>query len=482
MNEITSFWNQYEGPVLLFLVAVLYLFLFYIAARIVKSLSHRLLLKTDLDNRFTRTVGLRDDFPVEKVISTTAFWIIMIFGFISFFEKLDLQSVTQPLNVLLTEIFTFLPKFAAALGLLLLAWVLAALVKKAIEKGATLGKLDERLNKLEHDEEDRVTVSQSLATAGYWLVFLLFLPMVLSALQMESLVAPLQSMFDKLFSYLPNILSALLIFAIGYFVAKLVRQIVTNLLAASGIDRLSEKSGIHQKCSALIGTLIYTFILLLVIVQSLEALKIAAISTPAQNMIDMIFAAVPGVLAAVLVLAISYYVGKLIASLVTDLLTAAGFDQLIEKLGFKMGLERTPSQYAGSLVLLGIILFAILGATELLNFEPLSQIVTIMISFLVQVLLGALILAIGIFIAKKVRLLIIEAGMPTAAGNLASLSIMFLTIAMALRQVGLAQDIINIAFGLMLGAVAVGAAIAIGLGSKEIAGREVQSLLDRVKK
>ncbi len=66
--EITSFWNQYEGPVLLFLVAVLYLLVFYIAARIVKSLSHRLLLKTDLDNRFTRTVGLNDDFPVEKVI------------------------------------------------------------------------------------------------------------------------------------------------------------------------------------------------------------------------------------------------------------------------------------------------------------------------------------------------------------------------------------------------------------------------------
>ena len=39
-----------------------------------------------------------------------------------------------------------------------------------------------------------------------------------------------------------------------------------------------------------------------------------------------------------------------------------------------------------------------------------------------------------------------------------------------------------LAFGLMLGAVAVGAAIAIGLGSNEIAGREVQSLLDRVKK
>ncbi|MEC9313542.1 MAG: hypothetical protein VYB22_01545 [Pseudomonadota bacterium] len=142
----------------------------------------------------------------------------------------------------------------------------------------------------------------------------------------------------------------------------------------------------------------------------------------------------------------------------------------------------TPSQYAGNLVLLGVILFAVLGATELLNFDPLSQLVTAMIEFAVQVILAAVILAVGIFVAKKVKSLITEAGLPNAAASLASVAILFLTIAMALRQLGLAQDIINIAFGLMLGAVAVGTALAIGLGSKDIAGREVEAMLEKLRK
>jgi len=482
MDQLAAFWNQYESSVLLFLVAVLYLIGFYIAARIVKSVLHRLLLKTQIDNQFTKTVGLKESFPVEKVISVTTFWIIMIFGFLTFFDKLDLQTVTQPLNALLTEIFTYLPKLGAAAGLLVLAWILASLLEKGIEKASSIAKIDERLNNLDQQEKEGISVSKSFARAGYWLVFLLFLPMVLGVLQMESLVTPLQDMFAKLFSYLPNIISALLIFAVGYFVARLVRQVVKSLLAASGVDSFSERTGIETKFSDLIGTVIYTFILLLVIVQSLDALKIAAISQPAQNMIQMIFAAIPGIIAATLVIGISYYIGKLVAQLVTDLLTAAGFNKVVSNLGFEMGLERTPSQYAGSLVLLGVILFAILGATELLNFEPLSMIVTVMIEFAVQVILAAVILAVGIFVAKKVKALIAESGMPNSAATLASVAIMFLTIAMALRQLGLAQDIINIAFGLMLGAVAVGTALAIGLGSKDIAGREVETMLEKLRK
>eukprot|EP00043_Microstomoeca_roanoka_P027309 m.268774 g.268774 ORF g.268774 m.268774 type:complete len:106 (-) comp75139_c0_seq1:9-326(-) len=105
-----------------------------------------------------------------------------------------------------------------------------------------------------------------------------------------------------------------------------------------------------------------------------------------------------------------------------------------------------------------------------------------MIEFAVQVILAALILAVGIWVAKKVKSLITEAGLPNAAASLASVAILFLTIAMALRQLGLAQDIINIAFGLMLGAVAVGTALAIGLGSKDIAGREVEAMLEKLRK
>ena len=110
------------------------------------------MLKTEIDNRFTKTVGLDEAFPIEKALSVTTFWIIMIFGLITFFDKLDLQAVTQPLNALLTEIFAFLPKLGAALGLLVVAWILASLLEKVIDKGASLAKVDERLNNLDDEE------------------------------------------------------------------------------------------------------------------------------------------------------------------------------------------------------------------------------------------------------------------------------------------------------------------------------------------
>ena len=482
MEYLTNLWEEYHQPIITFALALLILVGFYILARIARAIIRKLLNKTDIDNRFVKAVGLDDDFPVEGILSGTVFWIVLTYGVLTFFDKLNLETVAQPISNFLNEIFVYLPRLGAAAGLLILAWVLASLVRIGIEKLAGLTKVDERLNSLDEENGEEMTVGNSLATAGYWMVFLLFIPAILGALEMESLVAPLQEMFSKIFTYLPNLLSAVLIYIVGSFVARIIRQILSSLLAASGADNLSAKVGMEQKVSHLVGTLAYTFILLLVIVQSLDALKVEAISAPAKSMVDMIFAAAPGIVSAVLVLAISYYIGKLLASIVSDLLSSAGFNSVTEKLGIKAGMQRTPSEYVGSLVLLGVILFAILGATELLGFTPLSDIVSSLITFAIQVVLGAVILGLGIMIANKVRALIVEAGISSSAASLARISILVLSTAMALRQIGLADDIINMAFAIMLGSLGIAAAIAIGLGSKDIAAREVENLIGQIKK
>jgi hypothetical protein len=52
---------------------------------------------------------------------------------------------------------------------------------------------------------------------------------------------------------------------------------------------------------------------------------------------------------------------------------------------------------------------------------------------------------------------------------------------MSLRQLGIADDIVNLAFGLLLGALAVAAALAFGLGSRDIAGREVERFVNSLR-
>lgn len=483
MEYIQQFWQDYSPAILDFLIALAFLLIFYIAARILRSVTKKLLQKTSVDNKFIQAIGLRDDFPVESVVSGTVFWIILIYGFLTFFDKLDLETVAHPINTFLTEIFAYLPKIGAALGLMILAWIIASLVKITITRVTVLFGVDSRLSSLEGEgaDESQYPVEQSLANAGYWFIFLLFLPLVLGTLGMESLVAPLQDMFSKLFTYLPNLLSAALIFVIGSFVAKIVRNIVTNLLASAGVDEFGRGVGLQQGISKLVGTLAFTVILLLVIVQSLDALKIEAISEPSKQVITMIFLAVPGIVSAVLVLWVSYLIGKMLCGMTSDLLTAAGFNGVVEKVGVNLRGEKTASNYAGVIVQYAVILFAVLGATELLGFEPLSTIVTSLINFVFQALLGALIFGIGIMVANKARDLIRGTGFNTLAATLAYVAILALSGAMALRQIGLAEDIINLAFGIALGSIGIGVAIAIGLGSQDAIGQEVKGFIEKIK-
>jgi hypothetical protein len=55
-------------------------------------------------------------------------------------------------------------------------------------------------------------------------------------------------------------------------------------------------------------------------------------------------------------------------------------------------------------------------------------------------------------------------------------------IAMGLRAMGIADEIVNLAFGLTLGAVAVAVALSFGLGGREAAGRQMEHWLSRLRK
>ena len=121
-------------------------------------------------------------------------------------------------------------------------------------------------------------------------------------------------MLGQVFAYLPNIVAAGLILVVGWFVARIVRRIVTGLLAAAGVDRLSERVGLgaalgRQTLSGLLGLLVYILILVPVLISALNALQIEAVTRPATNMLNTFLAAIPNIFAAAVVLAISYVVG-----------------------------------------------------------------------------------------------------------------------------------------------------------------------------
>ncbi|NEP39262.1 MAG: mechanosensitive ion channel [Okeania sp. SIO2G4] len=488
----------------------------WIVAWILSSFLGGLFKKTKIDNKIagwvTGSQEQAQNLPVEKWISSLIFWIIMIFVLIAFFDKLNLTAVSQPLNAFLTEITSFLPNVAAALIWLGIAWLVATIAKLAVTKGLRTFGLDDRLNQQVSDgqTENQVQISDTIANAIYWLIFLLFLPVILEALQLQIALQPVQNIVDQILQSLPRILKAVILAGVGWLVATVVKKVVTNLLAATGVDQIGSRFGMSQttggqNLSSIIGTVVYVLILIPVAIAALSALDILAITTPAVAMLNDILTFIPKIFAAAVILVVAYFVGRFVSDLVTNLLTSVGFNNLFNWLGLSSTqpasdpnatviqgepgtpgakpTARTPSEIAGIVAFVGIILFATVSATQIMELEALTLIVNVVIYIAGRVLYGLVVLAIGLYLANLAYNLITSSGNSQARllGQLARIGIIVLVSAMALQQMGIAPSIVNLAFGLFMGAMAVAIALAFGLGGRDIASSKIQEWLEQFK-
>ena len=155
----------------------------WLVALVVGAVVRGALKRTTIDNRIAVWMGARQEFEVERYAGKTAYWLIMLFVLVAFFEALNLTNVTEPLNVLLSQLTGFVPRVLGAGTLLLVAWLVATVVKKLIIGVTSAARVDERLSgEAEAEEGKTVPVSKALADGVYWLIFLLFLPAILGAL------------------------------------------------------------------------------------------------------------------------------------------------------------------------------------------------------------------------------------------------------------------------------------------------------------
>lgn len=392
----------------------------------------------------------------------------------------------EQLNQMFSNIFGDLKEYApgiikAAL-LLLLAWIIASIVRSIVNKIAGKARLDERAGS---------PVTASLASLVYWLTFLFFLPGILEALNLRQMLVPVQEMFNKIFAFIPNLLGAGIIFAVGYFVAKLVRQIITNVLSAAGLDEFSEKAGIStalgkQTLSGMLGLISFVLIIVPVVQAALSKLQLDTVTRPVEAMITKLMGVVPGIIGAAAVLIISYYLGKIIGQFVTNLLEGLGFNALLMRLGLPQTSGesgRTPSQVVGYLVTAAILVLAIMQAAEVVGMAGLSSLVSEFSVFAGHVISGVIVFGVGLYIANLVVMMIKGSGAQNAdlLSTVARTAISILAGAMALRQMGIAPEIINTAFTLLLGAGAVSVAIAFGIGGREHAAKLIGEWREKVK-
>ena len=462
--------------------AVLILIGGWLVAVILKAALRKTLALLKLNQKANK--GKEDGMDIEGSIASGAFWIVLLVTAIAVFDALGLKLVASPLNTLANQIFEYIPQLVGGGVLILVAWLLASLIKMIVNKSLAATTLDEKLA----EEAGMTPMSQNLANAMYWFIILLFLPAILGALQLGGLLDPVQSMVDKILNIIPNIFAAVVIGVVGWFVAKILRDLSTNLLSVAGIDALGKKARLQGdvSLSRLAGIVIFVFVFIPALIASLNALQIEAISAPATNMLAMIMEAIPNVFAATIIILITYYVAKLAASLMVNLLEGMGINSLPAKLGLGDAFDDsfTVSALVGRVIIFFAMLFATVEASNRLGFGQVRDIVSTFIQFGGQILLGSIILAVGFWLANLAYHGIKRVSGEDAAAmaGLARIAILTLVAAMGLRSMGIANDIVNMAFGLTLGAVAIAIALSFGLGGREAAGKQMEYWLSKFRK
>jgi len=461
--------------------ALAFLVVGWIVALIVRALVRKGLGSIRANERIESLTG--NTLDVQRGVATGVYYVILLMALIGFFNSLDLELVAGPLQALVNQVFAYAPKLIAAGMLMLVAWILATVLRKVVTALLSSTSLDEKLSA----EAGVRPISQSLGNVVYWLLILLFLPAILGALGLEGMLRPIQGMVDTIVGMIPNIFAAAILGTVGWFVAKLLRDLVTNLLSATGIDRLGQRTGLREdlSLSRLIGLVVYIFVFVPALIAALDALKIEAISAPATNMLASFMAAIPNIFAAVIILAVTWFVARFVASLLTSLLSGVGFDEMPAKIGLSglLAAKIAPSQLVGKIVVFFAMVFASVEAANKLGFTQVSDLVATFIEFGGQVLLGAVIIVVGLWIGNLTHTAIrgfSSANAPFLAG-LARYAILGLVFAMGLRAMGIADDIVNMAFTLTLGAVAVAAALSFGLGGREAAGKQMEHWLSRLR-
>lgn len=494
--------------------AIVLLIAGWLIATVAAAVTKGVLKRTTLDNRLTTMIMGQDpeqSVPIEQWAATVVYWVIMAFALVAFLNALSLEVVSEPLNNFLQQIFQYLPRIGGAVVLLGVAWATATVVKVLLTQGLGWLRLDDRLAQQTGGTSGPFMLNETIGNILYWFIFLLFVPLILSALDLPGLLAPVEALINQFLQAIPRIVTAGIIFAIGWFVAKIVRDIVVNLLQATQADQLGARFGLSSDesqdgiaLSKLAGTIVYVLILIPTAVAALSELDIESISGPAVSMLERVLEVVPQVLMAGVVLIAFYVVGRFVADLVTSVLRSIGFDNVLSILGLpeitppeaqptinaegqpEVRIEsaaKTPSEFVGLLALVGIVLFGAITATEILQFETLTTIVQAIMRISARVLSGLVVFAIGLYFANLAFRLIqnMGGGQANILAQAARIAIIALVGAMGLQQMGVATDIVNLAFGLLLGAVAVAIAIAFGLGGRDIASEQIRDWLNAFK-
>lgn len=368
-----------------------------------------------------------------------------------------------------------------AVLLLLVAFLCAKIVKSLVNKVLSKTKLGVDDSSSDTASEGRGKTVDFLGRLMYLLVFLLFVPGIFDSLGLGEMSAPILNLLNTMWGYLPNVLAAVIVLWVGFFIAKLVRELLVPVFGKLKVNRLQEKAGLDvtdsAKLSNTLAYIVYVLILIPVVITALQVLNIQAISAPAVKMLDVIFAFIPNILAALMIIVIGCTIAKFAGGIVESLIASAGLDAKLSNLLDSKAPQFILSRVIGRTVSTVMVIFFIVESFSVLHLQVVTDIGSAIIGYLPYVLAAVLILM-ACYVVNAIIQKALRKGEHTGAALVSKCAIYTIGVFMVLNELGIAGEIVNTAFILIVAALAVAFAISFGIGGREFAGRMLKRLED----
>ncbi|GJM60481.1 mechanosensitive ion channel [Persicobacter diffluens] len=388
----------------------------------------------------------------------------------------------QFIDPVLSSFGTVVPSAVGAIIVLIVGLLIAKGLKNLTSKLLSKAKLDKWIN--ERTGSESFHLESSISKIIYYLAVVYVLLLVLDMMGVRGVLLPLQAMLNEFLIFLPRLLAAFVIGFAGYVLANIASE-ATGLISSS-IDSLSGRLGItlNFDFTKLIKQVVFLVVFIPILIISLDSLKMKVISDPATEALSTLLNAIPNIIAAALILALFLIGGRYIAKIIESLLLNLKLDELIKKITIFQWFsdKKSISKLLGQLVFFFIAFSGIITAIEKLEFIQLAIILGDLLILSGHIFFGLMILAIGSWMASLAYKVLSKNQENAFLAAIARAGIIGLFVAISLRQMGIADEIVNLAFGLTLGAIAVAFALSFGLGGREAAGKQMEHWLSKFRK
>ena len=380
-----------------------------------------------------------------------------------------------------TQFGSVLPGVLGAIAVLILGFIVAGIASRIVGKLMNKTSIDEKIGK---SLNSSISIGKFVAKLVKYLIIIYALLIALDMLGVQSVLEPLQDMMSKFVGYLPNIVGAGVIAFAGYMISTIASE-ATGFLS-EGLESFGSKIGLNTgslSLSKIVKQIVFIIIFIPILIIALDTLKMDAISKPASEMLSSLLLAIPKIIAAVILLGIFFIIGKYVVSIVTDLLTNLGVDGMADSMGLSSFLGgKSLSAVIGNVALFFIMFTGIIAAADKLELGQVEVIMTSIFDIAGKVFFGLIILLAGLIISNLAVKAVNDAEGGSYMAPIVRFAIIGIFLAFALHTMGIAESIVNLAFGLTLGAIAVAFALSFGLGGREAAGKQMDHVFKKIRK